>query len=165
MDEPQERPEFGAGEWDLIKELFFEYQNDSPEDLGVWLAAKCPSPEVRGEVERLIRAGGDCGSFLEGTASEQYLGASRPHPVRIGRYRIIEELGSGGLGIVYAAWDETLQRRVAVKVLQSKAIGDPELRKRLLWDAKAAGGLQHPNIVVIHDVGSDGGQDYVAMEC
>src|SRR5262249_46992104 len=135
MDEPQERPEFGAEEWDLIKELFFEYQNDSPQDVAAWLAAKCPSAAVRDEVERLIRAGQDSGTFLERSASQQSLGEPRPHPVRIGRYRIIQELGSGGLGIVYAAWDDQLQRRVALKVLQSRALGDPELRKRLLWDA------------------------------
>jgi len=165
MDEPQPRPEFGAGDWNLVKDLFFEYQNDSPEDLDSWLASRCPTAEVRAEVERLIRAGKDSADFLERNAAEQYLGAARPHPVKIGRYRIIQELGAGGLGIVYAAWDEQLQRRVAVKVLHSRAVGDPQLRKRLLWDAKAAGGLQHPNIVVIYEIGTDGGQDYVAMEC
>ena len=104
------------------------------------------------------------GNFLEGSASERHLGVPPPHQARLGRYRIIEELGSGGLGVVYAALDEELQRPVALKVLQAPEFSSGELRKRLLWDARTACKLHHPNIVVIHDVGQDHGLDYVVME-
>src|ERR1043166_5490393 len=152
-------------QWEQIKELVFECQTKNPAELESWLNEKCPSETVRREVERLVRTITNTGDFMEGTAAERYFGVRRPHPVRIGKYRVLEEIGAGGLGVVYAAYDESLERRVAIKILQGRAAGDPEKRKRLLWDAKTAGSLAHPNIVVIHDIGVDeDGRDYMAME-
>jgi serine/threonine protein kinase/Tol biopolymer transport system component len=164
MDEPETGPEIDAVEWESIKELVFECQTQEPVDLNAWLTAHCPSGKIRQEVERLVRAAASSGDFLQGRASERYFGVGRQHPVRIGRYRIIEELGSGGLAVVYAAYDDSLERVVAIKVLASDTADEPERRKRLRWDAKAAGALKHPNIVVIHDIGTDAGFDYVVME-
>ena len=157
--------DFRAEEWDLIKNLVAECQQQEPADLAAWLKANCVSERVRREVERLIRSASTCGDFLEEPASEKYFGIRRNQPERIGRYRVIEELGSGGIGVVYAASDDELKRRVAIKVLHPHAAADPELRKRLRWDAQAASALQHPNIVVVYEVGSDRELDYVAMEC
>src|SRR5437870_3100202 len=73
---------------------------------------------------------------------------------RLGPYEILEPLGAGGMGEVYAARDTRLDRTVAVKVLPSDVADDPERRARFEREARAVAALQHPNICTIHDVGS-----------
>jgi len=82
---------------------------------------------------------------------------------RIGRYRLTGVLGEGGMGVVYAAEDEVLGRRVAIKTVRPD-LGDATQRERLWREARAAAGLTHPNICQVHDVGEEDGELYVAME-
>jgi tetratricopeptide (TPR) repeat protein len=82
-------------------------------------------------------------------------------PERIGRYRVVELLGEGGMGRVFVAEDETLDRRVAVKVL--KEWGDSS-RRRFLREARAAARISHPNVCPIFEVGQQGGRPYLATE-
>jgi tetratricopeptide (TPR) repeat protein len=84
----------------------------------------------------------------------------------LGRYLILELLGAGGMGVVYAAWDPTLQRRVAVKLLRRRASEArvAELQARLLREAQAMARLNHPHVIAVHDVGTFRGQVFVAME-
>src|SRR3954454_2342538 len=82
----------------------------------------------------------------------------------ISHYEILEKLGAGGMGEIYKARDPRLNRMVAVKVLPASATGDPERRRRFLQEAQAASGLNHPNIVTIHDIVTDDGSDYMVME-
>ena len=70
----------------------------------------------------------------------------------LGHYRIESKLGQGGMGIVYAARDLHLDRRVAIKVLPPAAVADPDRRRRFVQEAKAASALNHPNILHIYDV-------------
>jgi len=79
-------------------------------------------------------------------------------------YRIAEKIGEGGMGVVYKAVDTHLGRPVAVKVLPPDKIADPERKQRFVLEARAASALRHPNIVVIHDIASDGGRDFIVME-
>lgn len=81
---------------------------------------------------------------------------------RIGRYEVQAELGRGGFGRVYRAFDPTVGRAVAIKTLH--AGGDPELLTRFRNEAAAAGKLRHPNIVTIHDYGEHDGEPYIVME-
>ena len=81
----------------------------------------------------------------------------------LGRYKLERELGSGGMGVVHAAFDPDLERRVALKVLRESA-GSSEARQRLLREARAMARLSHPNVVTVHEVASANGRDYVAME-
>src|SRR5437762_7795324 len=67
-------------------------------------------------------------------------------------YRIIEKLGSGGMGEVFLAEDTKLERKVAIKMLPAKSIDDAHARRRLFREAKAAATLDHPNICAIHEV-------------
>jgi eukaryotic-like serine/threonine-protein kinase len=157
--------EFPAEEWELIKELVFEYEQEAPQNLDSWLGRRCKSERVQQEVKRLIDSANSCGDFMLQSASRQFLAADPRYPPAIGRYRVLEKLGAGGLGVVYAAMDEDLKRRVAIKVLHPNVAEDPEYRKRLRWDAQAASALQHPNIVVVYEVGTYERSDYVAMEC
>ncbi|MGB9005342.1 MAG: serine/threonine-protein kinase, partial [Candidatus Aminicenantales bacterium] len=79
-------------------------------------------------------------------------------------YRILEKIGEGGMGAVYKALDTHLDRVVALKVLPHDKVADPERRQRFIQEAKAASALHHPNIIVVHDVASDGGLDFIVME-
>ena len=73
---------------------------------------------------------------MQGKAVENHLGVVAQPPLHIGRYRVIEELGAGGLGVVYAAYDPSLERKVAIKVLAERATAGSDRSKRLRWDAK-----------------------------
>jgi serine/threonine protein kinase len=82
----------------------------------------------------------------------------------LGPYQIVSLLGAGGMGEVYRARDPRLRRDVAIKVLPSAYVGDPDLLKRLEREARSISQLNHPNIVAVYDVGSADGVEYVVME-
>jgi predicted Ser/Thr protein kinase len=82
----------------------------------------------------------------------------------VGNYQILEELGRGGMAVVYRAYQASLNRYVAIKVLPPQFAFDREFVERFQREAKAAAGLRHPNIVVIHDVGQEAGTYYIVME-
>ncbi len=84
------------------------------------------------------------------------------HGETIGRFALLDVLGIGGVGVVYAAYDPQLERKVAIKLLHASD-GD-DARKRLLREAQAMAKLDHPNVIKVHDVGSHDDQVYVAME-
>jgi len=81
----------------------------------------------------------------------------------IGKYILVRTLGAGGMGVVWAARDPDLEREIAVKLLRGEDAG-PNLRTRLLREARAMARLKHPNVLTVYEVGSDGGRDYIAME-
>src|SRR5213083_3048627 len=83
---------------------------------------------------------------------------------RLGPYEIVAPLGAGGMGEVYRAHDARLGRDVAVKVLPSEIAADQSRRQRFEVEARAIAALNHPNICAIHDVGSEGGVDYLVLE-
>jgi eukaryotic-like serine/threonine-protein kinase len=86
-------------------------------------------------------------------------------PVRqVGRYLIQSRLGRGGMATVYKAHDPQINRSVAIKFLHASLAEDAEFHARFLREARAAGGLSHSNIVVVHDVGEIEGRPYMAME-
>ncbi len=84
--------------------------------------------------------------------------------MRLGPYEIIAPLGAGGMGEVYRARDERLSREVAIKVIAAAASGDPERLRRFEQEARAAGQLNHPNILAVYDIGSHDGAPYVVTE-
>ena len=81
----------------------------------------------------------------------------------ISHYKILSELGRGGMGVVYRAEDTKLERPVALKFLAAHAIEDPENRARFLREAKAAARLDHPNICPVHEIDEADGQTFLAM--
>jgi serine/threonine-protein kinase len=91
---------------------------------------------------------------------------SRKTPAKIGRYRILGELGRGAMGVVYRAKDPALDRTVALKtiILSDDADNRKEYEKRFAQEARAAGKLNHPNIVTTFDFGEEGHLAYLAME-
>jgi serine/threonine protein kinase/Flp pilus assembly protein TadD len=87
-----------------------------------------------------------------------------PCPERLGDYRILREIGRGGMGVVYEAEQESLSRRVALKVLPAQALADPQQQKRFQREAKAVARLHHSNIVPVFGVGEHDGTSYYVMQ-
>jgi Tol biopolymer transport system component/tRNA A-37 threonylcarbamoyl transferase component Bud32 len=85
-------------------------------------------------------------------------------PQSIGPYEIVSPPRVGGMGAVYRAWDPRLMREVAIKVLAHDVADDLPRRRRLLEEAKAAGGLSHPNVMAVYDVGVHDGRPYIVSE-
>src|SRR5206468_11935646 len=82
----------------------------------------------------------------------------------ISHYRLLAELGRGGMGVVYKARDTHLDRFAAIKVLPPEKVADPERKRRFVQEAKAASALNHPNIVHIYDIAEADGIQFIAME-
>jgi Tol biopolymer transport system component/serine/threonine protein kinase len=131
-----------------------------------FLIERCGSDvALREEIERLLDAGR---APLENPLLGELAGRQPPTEIpkgeMLGPYRVDTMIGQGGMGVVYRAWDTRLDRRIALKLLRPEQVKDPSRRQRLLREARAASGLIHPNVVTIHDVGSDHDIDYIAME-
>ncbi|MCU0587773.1 MAG: protein kinase [Syntrophobacteraceae bacterium] len=84
--------------------------------------------------------------------------------MQYGRYEIVKELGRGSMGVVYQAHDPRIDRAVALKVLRPDRVDSEALVRRFVKEAKAAGRLSHPSIVVVYDIGEDHGTVYISME-
>ncbi len=89
---------------------------------------------------------------------------AEPGKRKVGKYEVIEELGRGAMGVVYKARDPFIGRMVALKTITPGLLDNPELLQRFYREAQAAGSLQHPNIVIIYDLGEAEGLPYIAME-
>jgi len=83
---------------------------------------------------------------------------------KIGKYDVIEILGKGGMGVVYKAMDNLIERVVAIKMMTGGFAENPDLLKRFYREAKSTGMLQHPNIVIVYDLGDHEGNPYLVME-
>lgn len=87
-----------------------------------------------------------------------------PTGQRIGHFNLLEEIGHGGMGSVYRAFDPTLDREVAIKVLREQLASNPRFLSDFLHEARSAAAISHPHIIQIHFVGEDSGQYYIVME-
>ena len=129
-------------------------------------------PDLRREVEKLL-AQDSTGKILDRPAADvlaeltESLLETGVAPDLAGRmmghYRILEPLGAGGMGVVYKAFDTRLNRLVALKFLPPQLRHDHELKRRLIDEARAASVLDHPNIVVIHEIHEAGDDLFIAM--
>src|SRR5438128_9129164 len=91
-------------------------------------------------------------------------GAESDRPERFGPYRVEDRIGAGGMGVVYLALDEALQRQVALKTLLPALAADPEFVARFKREAQSAAALNHPNITQIYAIGQEGAIPFFAME-
>jgi tetratricopeptide (TPR) repeat protein len=115
------------------------------------------SPPIVGSAEDIEE------TYADGEASAG--DAPLPAGTAIGRYRLLECIGAGGMGIVYAAYDPELDRRVAIKLLRTREGPQRDARNaRLLREAQALARLSHPNVIAVHDVGTFADHVFVAME-
>ena len=130
--------------WRRAEELFHAALERSPEDRRAFLDSACgEDTELRQQVEILISKDEHAGSFLEKPLLAETF--SMPAGTMLGRYRVEQELGQGGMGAVYRAFDTQLRRPVALKVLPPEHHEDPHWQHQLLHEARAASGLNHPN--------------------
>ncbi len=161
--------------WKQIKQVYGAAQELEPARREAYLIAACAGDELLlQEVRSLMAQDSASQEPLESPAMEVAARAlaedksSRPGPDLVGRtilhYRIEEKIGEGGMGVVYRARDERLKRYVAIKTLPPELVTNPERKKRFVQEARAASALSHPNIITIHDVPSDGGNDFIVME-
>ena len=106
------------------------------------------------------------GNELTNLQATQAIG-SRPFSAgtKLGRYTIIKALGAGGMGVVYQARDEKLERTVAIKILSTGVFTGEEARRRFHKEALALAKLSHSHIAAVYDVGQQDGVDYIVMEC
>ncbi|HET9361646.1 MAG TPA: protein kinase [Vicinamibacterales bacterium] len=145
-------------QWEQVSGIVRTTLALEPHARGAYLDATCAGNDaLRRQVDALLATADDTRTV----ASPLRL---LPSGSVFAHYRILGELGAGGMGVVYRARDERLDRNVAVKVLPPSAFGDPTARARLVREAKAAAALNHPNVCTVHEVGEANGQAYIAME-
>ena len=161
-------------QWRRVGALFQSALDEDPAHRADFLAAACGSDaDLRKEVEALLAADRDAGTFgapgpsaLDGEATPPEGGTDRAlRPgARLGPYEIIDLIATGGMGEVYRAHDARLGREVAVKVLPAALLADTGRMRRFNEEARAAGALNHPNILAVYDVGMEGALPYVVSE-
>jgi serine/threonine protein kinase/TolB-like protein/Tfp pilus assembly protein PilF len=154
-----------------IEELFHSALALEPSERAELLAQACDGDEaLRTEVESLLRSHNLSESFIEQPAADVAAellagGQARLEAGQtINHYRVIASLGAGGMGEVYLAKDQKLDRQVAIKILNEKFSRDESNLKRFVREAKAASALNHPNILVIHEIGESEGAHYIVSE-
>jgi serine/threonine protein kinase/tetratricopeptide (TPR) repeat protein len=160
-----------AEKWLQVKEILDAAIRQKPEDRAAFLDEACDGNEtVRWEVESLLSSFGKADGFMEqpavGHAARELTVEMTPLPggLVIGDYEIIRRLGEGGMGVVYLAKDQKLDRLVAIKVLNKRYERHEENVRRFVQEAKAASALNHPNILTIHQIGEFEGSQYIVSE-
>ncbi len=155
-----------AERWAQIREVFHAALEKPKSGRDTFLEEACRGDyALRQEVEKLL-AEQDSPTLMS-PAEEllKHIAAAELAPGQtLAQYRVEAKLGEGGMGAVYRAYDTRLHRDVALKVLPPEHMADPERRQRLMREARAASALNHPNIVTVHEIGSERGVDFIAME-
>ncbi|HJQ67349.1 MAG TPA: protein kinase, partial [Blastocatellia bacterium] len=162
-------------QWRKIQELFEAALERPADERAPFLARACAGDEeTQRRVEAMLAADAEDDLMMDRPAyhAASALATSMPDNDDlqsfsgeiIGVYRLVRELGHGGMGTVYLAYDTRLGRRAALKLLPSGLINNPERVRRLQREARAATALNHPNIITIYDFGQDNGRDYIASE-
>jgi TolB-like protein len=153
-----------------ISRIFHDALRRDARERAAFLAEACAGDaELYREVESLL-SGADATKALAEVGALEMMAAltTTPTPLspgeRLAHYRIVRKIGAGGMGEVYRARDERLERDVAIKVLPATSFDDPAARARLVREARAAAGLNHPHICTVHEVGEASGKTYIAME-
>jgi Tol biopolymer transport system component/serine/threonine protein kinase len=148
-----------------IKEIFGAALELRDSERSEFLKQNCGTDsDLRAEVEQLLEAEQEPLENPVLTELSRLVPADLTKGEMLAHYRVESKIGQGGMGVVYRAWDTRLDRRIALKVLRPDQINDPVHRQRLVREARAASALVHPNIVTVHDVGTDRAIDYIAME-
>jgi len=140
---------------------------DRPEpEREAFLSAACgPDAALLREVQSLLGYAEQARRLLDEPVAEAATTRLAVAPgTRLGPYEVVERIGAGGMGEVYRARDTRLGRDVAVKVLPEAMTGDADALARFEREARAIAAFAHPNVCALHDVGRDGGVDYLVME-
>src|SRR5437763_2314432 len=154
-----------------IDQIFQAALGLESEQRAAYLGEACSGDEkLRQEVESLITSDRGGLSFIDEPAFEmaaRVLASDEPALAvgdHIDRYKVISLLGSGGMGEVYLAHDEKLDRKIALKLLPSHFTTNEERLRRFQQEARTASALNHPNIITIHEIGQVDNRDFIATE-
>ena len=163
--------------WQKVEQIYHAALEREEGQRATFLKEACGGDDsLRREVESLLAQEGATGSFLEAPALEVAARGLAEEQARsegdeggmvgktLSRYRVLGKLGAGGMGEVYRAHDERLDRDVALKVLPTHTLADEASRKRFRKEALALSKLNHPNIATVHDFDTQDGVDFLVME-
>ena len=157
--------------WKQIDHLLEAALEREPDQWSAFLEENCAGDaELRREVESLLAAHMQAEDFIEAPpaqAAAELLEESRSESLagqQIGPYRVTAPLAKGGMGEVYRALDTRLGREVAIKLLPAAFSTDQDRLRRFEQEARAAGMLNHPNVLTIYDIGAHGGAPYIVSE-
>ncbi len=156
-----------------VSQLYHAALAREPGERSGYLEHACAGDEsLRREVESLLAYEDVAADFLEMPAVQPALTAGGQTEAaelvmigrQIGPYKVLSLIGAGGMGEVYRAYDQRLNRDVAIKVLPARSLADNDRRRRFVQEAQAASALNHPNIITIYEIESDQGRDLIVME-
>jgi serine/threonine protein kinase/dienelactone hydrolase len=156
--------------WRRIETLFAEALAQPAARRAPFLDARCDDPRLRDEIASLIDAADASADFLSAPALDLFArqvareGWAVRAGDRIAAYTITERIGAGGMGEVWRARDARLERDVAIKFLLPHAGDDSERVRAFQREARAAGALNHPNVLTVYDVGEHTGAPFIVME-
>jgi serine/threonine protein kinase/Tol biopolymer transport system component len=157
--------------WEQIGQLYEAAKELEPTQRAAFLDQACAGDEeLRREVESLFAAAASVGDFIAAPAlkdAAELLTDQSPGAMvgkQLGHYQVLSLIGAGGMGEVYAARDTRLGRKVAIKLLPASLSRDSDRLRRFEQEARAAGMLNHPNILTIHDIGTHEGAPYIVSE-
>jgi serine/threonine-protein kinase len=158
--------------WQKLEEVFHAAVESKPDARAALITQLCGEDvEMRRELESMLDHDEQAKSFIESPAyvipAESLLRQPAEDSLigkTLGSYQIVSQLGKGGMGVVYLATDQKLQRKVALKMLPPDLTDDPTRVQRFKQEARAASGLNHPNILTIFEIEERDGQHYIATE-
>ena len=161
--------------WRKISELFEAALERPVEERAAFVADACAGDEQMHQRLQAMLAADARDDLLMDRPAFEVLSAPLPSMLgrdesqsfsgeKIGVYQLTRELGRGGMGTVYLAYDTRLGRHAAVKLLPARLINNPERVYRFQREARSASALNHPNIITIYDFGKENGRDYIASE-
>ena len=157
--------------FEQINQLFDDAVELAPSARAAFLAQACAGDEeLRREVESLLAAESSVGDFMAAPALKDAAALMTSEPLgsmvgkQLGHYQLLSFIGAGGMGEVYAARDSRIGRKVAIKLLPAAMARDADRLHRFEQEARAVGMLNHPNILTIHDVGTDESGPYLVSE-
>lgn len=157
--------------WKKVKALFDAVVELEPVERKGFLDKSCGVDEdLRRDVERLLASSDEAESFMETPAIGEVADVIEGNLKKLksgeyfGHYEILQQIGEGGMGEVYLAKDKKLDRHVAIKVLNEQFSRHESNLQRFILEAKAASGLNHPNILVIHEIGESDNSNYIVSE-
>src|SRR5213594_4657863 len=157
--------------WQQLKQIFQSALERNPAERSAFLSQACADdPALRSQVESLIASHDQAGDSIEAIAAEaatEMLDDDQAVSIvgkQISHYQVGSRIGRGGMGEVFLAQDTSLGRKVALKLLRSDFTGIEERLRRFQQEARAASGLNHPNIITIYEIGHEGSYHFIAQE-